>query len=94
MHDPILLIILLICLVDLQCYGFTGRSILINRRNFIRCTDTSLFSASKDDEPAIITTSSASGDLEKLKAEEARLASLLASVRKQKLDVLRGMIND
>ena len=33
---------------------------------------------------------SAAGDLEKLKAEENRLASMLASVRKQKLDVLRG----
>lgn len=89
MYNYIPLFIIFICLVDLQCYGFTGSS-NIHIRNCNRCTDTSLYSINQDDEPSIITTSSTSGDLEKLKAEEARLASLLASVRKQKLDVLRA----
>jgi len=88
MFDPVLLFIIVICLFELQCYGFTG--CILHNRNCNRCTDTSLFSSKDDDEPSIIT-SSTSGDLEKLKAEEERLASLLASVRKQKLDVLRGM---
>ena len=89
MFDPVLLFIIVICLFDLQCHGFTG--CILHKRNFNRCTGTSLFSSKENEQPSIITTSSTSGDLEKLKAEEARLASLLASVRKQKLDVLRGM---
>ena len=77
----LLVILLIICYLNLQCcVGFAVSS--VNSR--CRHIATSLGAQIE----------SAAGDLEKLKAEEAKLASMLASIRKQKLDVLRGALFD
>ena len=86
---PIIKIILL--LFPGQCCGF-GFGVSYPKRCTTSTIDTSLCGSYSDNEEEDIPIQllSAAGDLEKLKAEENRLASMLASVRKQKLDVLRG----
>ena len=95
-NNPIIKIILL--LFPGQCCGGFGFGVSYpNRCTSSSFIDTSLCGSYNDndnneeeEEDIPIQLLSAAGDLEKLKAEENRLASMLASVRKQKLDVLRG----
>jgi hypothetical protein len=48
-----------------------------------------LLIGNNDDEPSEILTA---GRLEELKKEETKLASMLASIRREKLAVLRGKL--
>ena len=78
----LLVILLIICHLNLQCcVGFAVSSVNSRCRHIATSLGAQIIE-------------SAAGDLEKLKAEEAKLASMLASIRKQKLDVLRGAIFD
>ena len=94
-NNPIIKIILL--LFPGRCCGFGFGVSYPNRCTSSSFIDTSLCGSydnndnnEEEEEDIPIQLLSAAGDLEKLKAEENRLASMLASVRKQKLDVLRG----
>ncbi|KAL7532344.1 hypothetical protein ACHAXR_004571 [Thalassiosira sp. AJA248-18] len=72
-----------LCLLRRQCCAFGGAA--ATYRHYSSCVGTALGSHDEG-----ISPPSAAGDLEKLKQEEARLASMLASVRQQKLAVLRS----
>jgi len=83
-----MLFYLVFCLLIIRkCSSFVLRCHFLPRGRFGPPNSVQLLIGNNDDEPSEIPTA---GRLEELKQEETKLASMLASVRREKLAVLRG----
>ena len=93
MMAPRMLFYLVFCLLIIRkCSSFVlqaRRCHFRPRGRFGPPNSVQLLIGNNDDEPSEILTA---GRLEELKKEETKLASMLASIRREKLAVLRGKL--